>query len=34
MPMTIKLGRVVTYLEGLLHIKQNDPLVLWSFKIM
>ena len=28
-----KLGRVVTYLEGILPIKQHNPLITWSWKI-
>ena len=33
MPMTTKLGRVVTYHEGFPSIKSHDPLVVWSCKI-
>ena len=32
-PMTTKLGRMVTYLEGLLPIKSHDPLILCCSKI-
>ena len=31
--MTTKLGKMVTYLEGLLPIKLNDALIMWSSKI-
>ena len=32
--MTTKFGRVVTYHEGLPHIKSHDPLITWSAEIM
>ena len=32
-PMTTKLDRVVTYLEELLRIKSEDPLIMRSYKI-
>ena len=32
-PMTTKLGRTVTYLNGLLPIKSLDPLITWSCKV-
>ena len=28
--MSTKLGRILTYLDGLLAIKTNDPLIMWS----
>ena len=34
MPMVAKLGRVVTYYEGLLPIKLHDPLIMWACEIM
>ena len=34
MPMTTKLGRVVTYHETLQPIKSYDPLITWYFEIM
>ena len=30
--LTIKLGRVVTYLEGVLPIKSLDPLITWYWR--
>ena len=33
MPIATKLGRVVTYHEGLPPIKSHDPLITWSCKI-
>ena len=33
-PMVTKLGRMVTYIDGLLPIKPHDPLITWSCKIM
>ena len=33
MPMAIKLGSVMTYLEELLPIKSHDPLIKWSCEI-
>ena len=32
-PMATKLGRVKTYLDGVLSIKSLDPLIKWSCKI-
>ena len=32
--MTTKLGRMVTYLEGLLTIKSFSALITWSCKVM
>ena len=32
-PMTTKLGRMVTCVEGLLPMKSHDPLIMWSGKI-
>ena len=34
MPMTTQLGRVVTYIQGLLFIKLHDHLVTWSSRFM
>ena len=34
MPMVIKLGRVVTFLEDLQPIKPYDPLITWYCEIM
>ena len=31
--MATKLGRMITYLDGLLSIKSNDPLITWSCEI-
>ena len=31
--MATKLGRMVTYLDGLLPIKSHDPLITWSCEI-
>ena len=31
--MTTKLGRMLTYLEGLLTIKSHNALIIWSCKI-
>ena len=33
-PKATKLGKMINYLDGLLHIKSDDPLIAWSFKIM
>ena len=33
MPMTTKLGRMMTYLDEILPIKSNDPLITWSCEI-
>ena len=32
--MTSKLGRMVTYLDGLLPIKSGDPLIAWPCETM
>ena len=32
-PMATKLGRMVTYLDGLLPMKSHDPLITWSCEI-
>ena len=32
-PMTTKLGKMVTYLDGLLPIKSHDPLIAWPCKV-
>ena len=32
-PMATRLGRMITFLDGLLSIKSDDPLILWSCKI-
>ena len=32
-PMAIKLGRVVTYFEGLLTIKSFSALITWYFEV-
>ena len=33
MPMVTKVDKMVTYLERLLPIKLQDPLITWLFKI-
>ena len=33
MPMATKLGKMVTYHDGLLAMKSHDPLITWSCKI-
>ena len=33
-PMDTKFCRMVTYLEGLSHIKSHEPLNIWSFEMM
>ena len=32
-PLATKLGRMVTYLDGLLPIKSHDPMIRWSFEL-
>ena len=33
MPMTMKLGKMLTYLEELLTIKLHNTLIMWSCKV-
>ena len=33
-PMATKLGCIVTYLDGLLSLKSNDPLITWQTKVI
>ena len=32
MPTATRIDRVVTYHEGLPHVKSNNPLITWSFE--
>ena len=31
--MAMKLGSIVTYLEGLINIKSHNALITWSYKV-